>query len=311
MGTWVWLLNSGNNQCERNGARELFNPFLWFLFLGHFVVDLGAGILPVLMPLLAHNFNLSYFQVGTVALAFSISSAVIQPVFGVLSDRYSMPWLMPLGLFLSGIGLGLTGFVDSYGLLLLAVLVSGLGSAGFHPEGSKTAYYVSEDSKAGSSMAVFSLGGNVGVACGPILAMFVLSINGLDSVHGVMIPGVVAAAGFLFLLPRFKRVMAKLSKQKRQQKQTAGSRDRTASLVILLLYVLLRSWIQSGLIYYIPFYFPAYTGIAEPEYFITIFLVAGAIGTVLGGFFADRFGGRTGLLVSMILVLFTVYPFTK
>lgn len=288
----------------------MFNPYIWVLFIGHLVVDLGGGILPVLMPLLAQNFNLSYFQIGTVALAYSISSAVIQPVFGVFSDRHSMPWLMPLGLFLSGIGLALTGTVNSYGLLLLAVLVSGIGSAGFHPEGSKVVYYVSEENKAGSSMAVFSLGGNIGIACGPILAVFVLSFNGLDSVRAVMIPGIIAGAGFLYLLPRFKKIIiANSAKQKKRVVHTAGGGDKFSRIIPLTLYVITRSWVHAGLIYFIPFYFPAYKGIAEPEYFITIFLVAGAIGTLLGGFFADRFGGRNGLLVSMLLTLLTVYPF--
>jgi FSR family fosmidomycin resistance protein-like MFS transporter len=130
----------------------LINPYLWILCIGHLIVDLGQGVLPIITPLLAQSLNLNYFQVGTVALAFTFSSAIIQPVFGVLSDRYSMPWLMPLGLFLSGFGLALTGIVNSYGLLLFVVLLSGIGVAGYHPEGSKLAHYISEESKAGASM---------------------------------------------------------------------------------------------------------------------------------------------------------------
>lgn len=117
---------------------------LWILSIGHLIVDLAQGVLPILTPLLAQSLHLSYFQVGIVALAFTFSSAIIQPVFGVLSDRYSMPWLMPLGLLLSGFGLGLAGMVNSYELLLLAVLLSGIGVAGYHPEGSKIAHFASE-----------------------------------------------------------------------------------------------------------------------------------------------------------------------
>lgn len=192
----------------------MFNPYLWILSLGHLIVDLGRGVLPILTPLLAQSFHLSYFQVGTLALAFTFSSAIIQPVFGVLSDRYSMPWLMPLGLFLSGFGLALTGMVNSYGLLLLAVLLSGIGVAGYHPEGSKVAHFASEDGNAGSSMAIFSVGGNLGFGLGPMLAVFVLSFAGLNSIQGVMIPGLLAALVFLFLMPRFKKILAeKLPRQ--------------------------------------------------------------------------------------------------
>ena len=290
----------------------MINPYLWILSFGHLVVDLGQGILPILMPLLAQSLHLSYFQVGTVVLAFTFSSAIIQPIFGVFSDRYSMPWLMPLGLFLSGFGLALTGMVNSYALLLLAVLLSGIGVAGYHPEGSKMAHFASEDSKAGSSMAVFSVGGNLGFGLGPMLGMFLLSFAGLGSIQGVMIPGALAALIFIFLLPRFKRILAeKLPKQRKNvgQTQTAANGKRTGSLILLILYVTIRSWIHSGLVYFIPFYFPGFKGIAEPEYLVSTFLIAGVVGTLLGGPFTDRFGGRNGLLASMIISLLSVYPF--
>lgn len=288
------------------------NSYLWILSIGHLIVDLTQGVLPILTPLLAQSLNLSYFQIGTIALAFTFSSAIIQPVFGVLSDRYSMPWLMPLGLFLSGFGLALTGIVNTYALLLLVVLLSGIGVAGYHPEGSKLAHFISAAGKAGSSMAVFSVGGNIGFGLGPLLAIFVLSFSGLGSIHGVMIPGVLAALVFMFLLPGFKKILTeKAPKRKKDTAQNRGSGYRTAPLLLLLLFVTVRSWIHSGLVYFIPFYFPGFRGIAEPEYLISTFLIAGALGTLLGGPFADRFGGRNGLLISMVISLMAIYPFLQ
>lgn len=288
----------------------MLNPYLWILSIGHLIVDLGQGVLPILTPLLAQSLGLSYFQIGTVALAFTFSSAIIQPIFGVLSDRYSMPWLMPLGLFLSGFGLALTGKVNSYELLLVAVLLSGIGVAGYHPEGSKLAHFVSAEGKAGSSMAIFSVGGNLGFGLGPMLAMFFLGFSGLDSIHGVMIPGVLAAIVFLILLPKFKKILTdNLPQEKKRKVHSISSQNWKASLTILILYVTVRSWIHSGLVYFIPFYFPVFKGITEPEYLVSTFLIAGAVGTLLGGPFADRFGGRNGLLVSMIISLIAIYPF--
>lgn len=287
------------------------NPLLWALSLGHLVVDLGQGVLPILTPLLAQNFQLNYFQVGILVLAFTFSSAIIQPIFGVLSDRYSMPWLMPLGLLLSGLGLALTGIVQSYELLLVAVLLSGIGVAGYHPEASKVAHFISEDRKAGASMAIFSVGGNLGFGLGPMFATLILSFRGLASIEAVIIPGVLASIFFIFLLPRFKTLLAqKLHRQGgKKEEKTSPSHNRMGSLTFLMLYVTVRSWIQSGMIYFIPFYFPSFKGITNPEYLVSTFLMAGALGTLLGGPFADRFGGRSGLLVSMIISLLTVYPF--
>jgi len=288
----------------------LYNPYLWILSLGHLVVDLGQGVLPIITPLLAVRLDLSFFQVGLIALAFTFSSAIIQPIFGVLSDRYSMLWLMPLGLFLSGFGLALTGMVNSYELLLFAVLLSGVGVAGFHPEGSKLANFVSEEGKAGTSMSVFAVGGNLGFALGPMLAMFLLSFSGLDSMYGVIVPGTIAAIFFLILTPRFKEIVKEKSSSRKKQKINAiSTRNNKVSLILLIIYVTVRSWVHAGLVYFIPFYFPAFRDIADPEYLVTIYLMAGALGTVLGGPFADRFGGRNGLLVSMVVSLIVVYPF--
>ena len=289
----------------------MLNPFLFILSAGHLIVDLAQGILPILMPLLAEKLSLNYFQVGTVALAFTFSSAIIQPAFGVFSDRYSMPWLMPLGLFLSGLGLALTGTVTSYGLLLFVVLLSGIGLAGYHPEGSKLAHYVSEEGKAGASMSIFSVGGNIGFGLGPMLGLFILGFSGLDSIYCAIIPGALGALVFLFYLPRFKKILAE--KMPARGEKPLGikgkSRIRVGSLTLLILYVIVRSWMHYGLVYYIPFYFSDLGGMAKPEYLISTFLIAGAVGTVLGGPFADRFGGRNGLLVSMAVSMVAVYPF--
>ncbi len=292
----------------------MFNPYLWILSIGHLVVDLGQGVLPILTPLLAEKLNLSFFQVGTIALAFTFSSAIIQPIFGVLSDQYRMPWLMPLGLLLSGLGLAFTGIINSYQMLLFCVLISGIGVAGYHPEGSKFVHLVSEEGKAGSSMSIFSVGGNIGFALGPILTIFFLGFSGLDSIYGIAIPGLLFSLILLFLMPGFKKKLEEytLEEKKEEVKHVDIGKGRgsgKANLIVLIAYVTVRSWMHAGLVYFIPFYFPVFRGIAEPEYLVSLFLIAGAVGTILGGPFADRCGGRKGLLVSMIISLITIYPF--
>jgi len=284
--------------------------------LGHVIADLGHGVLPIITPLLTEKLDLNFFQVGIIALAFTFSSAIIQPILGVLSDRYSMPWLMPLSIFLSGFGLALTGVVNSYGLLLFVILVGGIGVAGYHPEGSKMTHLMSEEEKAGASMAIFSVGGNVGFALGPMFAVFLLSFSGLKSILGFFIPGFLISLVFLYLSPRFNTIMKGYAEDRKEQEklkakvdQKVKTKAKKGDLVLVLLYVAVRSWIHSGLVYFIPFYFPAYKGVTEPEYLMTILLIAGALGTLVGGPLTDRFGGRNCLLVSMVLSLATIYPF--
>src|SRR6266513_783823 len=132
---------------------------------GHFATDFANGVLPALLPFLKDRFSLSYTAVGGVILASQASSSLIQPVFGLWSDRRGAMWLLPAGVALAGVGIALAADAPTFWL----VLISGLGSAAYHPEGSKFASLVSGRRRA-SGMAWFSIGGNLGFALGPIAA---------------------------------------------------------------------------------------------------------------------------------------------
>ena len=130
--------------------------------------DIAQGSVPALLPFLKAADHLSLAALSALVLAATISSSVIQPLFGHVSDRVSLPWLMPLGPALGGLGIALAGFAPSYGLTFAAIVLSGLGVAAFHPEGSRFANYVSGARRA-RGMSLFSVGGNIGFALGPVL----------------------------------------------------------------------------------------------------------------------------------------------
>src|SRR4051812_25673296 len=127
---------------------------------GHFATDFSNGALPALLPFLRDRFALSYLAVGAVILASQASSSLIQPLFGLWSDRRGAMWLLPAGVAVAGVGIALAADAPSYWLVLLLVLVSGLGGAPFHPEGSKFAGFVSGRERAGG-MSGFSVGGEI------------------------------------------------------------------------------------------------------------------------------------------------------
>src|SRR6478672_12883181 len=133
---------------------------------GHMATDFANGALPALLPFLKERFSLSYTAVGGIVLASQASSSLIQPLFGLWSDRKGAMWLLPAGVALAGIGIALAADAPSYWLVAALVVVSGVGVAAYHPEGSKFASFVSGNRRA-SGMALFSLGGNIGYALGP------------------------------------------------------------------------------------------------------------------------------------------------
>ena len=137
------------------------------LSTGHLATDLAQGSLAALLPFLVEKFDLSYAMAAALVLAATISSSIVQPLFGLVSDAKGGYWLLPAGVALAGIGMALAAVAPSYPLVLVAVLVAGLGVAAYHPEASKFASYVSGDRRA-SGMAFFSVGGNLGFALGPV-----------------------------------------------------------------------------------------------------------------------------------------------
>jgi MFS transporter, FSR family, fosmidomycin resistance protein len=266
---------------------------------GHLATDLAQGSLPALLPFLTIRFDLSYTMVGALVLAATISSSIIQPAFGLWSDVRGALWLLPAGVALAGIGMAFASIAPSYALVLLGVLASGLGVAAYHPEGSKFASYVSGNRRA-SGMSLFSVGGNIGFALGPLVASFFVITLGLGLDGGVFIalPGLLVAAMLLVALPHLARfapddvVLARRS--------AAG--DNWRGTWLLLAIVGLRSLAHMGLFTFIPLYeISRGESAAYGTRVLALFLFAGALGTLLGGPLADRFGRRRVLLGSFIV----------
>ena len=138
------------------------------LSAGHGATDFANGALPALLPFFVDRFSLSYTLAAALILASAASSSLIQPLFGAWSDRRGALWLLPAGVAVAGIGIALAAAAPSYWLVCVLVVVSGLGVAAYHPEGSKFAAYASGRRRA-SGMSLFSIGGNIGYALGPTL----------------------------------------------------------------------------------------------------------------------------------------------
>lgn len=245
---------------------------------GHFVTDFANGALPALLPFLVARFDLSYTLAAVVMLAWAVSSSVIQPAFGLWSDRRGALWLLPAGLVAGGIGIGLAAAAPSYWLVLLFVVLSGLGTAAYHPEGSKFAAYASGDRRA-SGMSLFSIGGNLGYAVGPIAATAVVVNLGLEGGFVLAVPCLAVAVVLLWLTP-FLRGFAPVHGATPRW----GGEDRPRALALLLGVVALRNVGWFALITFVPLYEVA---IGHSESYgnrlLALMLLAGGIGTLAAG----------------------------
>jgi FSR family fosmidomycin resistance protein-like MFS transporter len=262
---------------------------------GHLATDFANGALPALLPFFADEFDLSYVLVGLAMLAWAFSSSVLQPLFGLWSDRRGAIWLLPAGLALGGLGIGLAAVAPSYWVCIALITLSGLGTAAYHPEGSKFAAYVSGRKRA-SGMSFFSIGGNIGYALGPIAATFLVVHFGLEAGLLLAVPCLVVSA-LLVWSARYLRTF----EPSRETVQARAGADRVGGILALLGVVAFRSVAWFGLITFVPLYEVA-QGHSEAygNRVLAAMLLAGGLGTIVAGPLADRVGTRPVLVASVL-----------
>lgn len=273
---------------------------LLILSFGHLATDICQSALPAILPLLKAKLLLSYTTAAIIILASNITSSVIQPLFGYLSDMKEKAFMLPVGCLAAGLGLSLLPIPNHYGIVLLLVIISGLGIASFHPEGFKTARFFTGERLAGG-LAIFTVGGNLGLALGPVAATFVTTYFGFDYLPLM----IVFALAFLVLLAFSRRSMtcAQTRSMTRGGSKTSPSKAAYTSVGMTVATVVMRSWTHFGLMTYIPLYYvdhekgdPLYAGTL-----VSVFLLGGAIGTLVGSPLADRWGYKRYLIASLAL----------
>ncbi len=216
---------------------------LLILSLGHLTTDIYQGALPAILPFLKTKLALSYTLTGVIMMAANFTSSIVQPLFGHLSDQREKAFLLPLGCLCAALGLSFVSVPGHYSGVLLLVIVSGLGVAAFHPEGYKTAYYFTGQRLA-TGMSVFSVGGNLGFALGPIIAIAVVTGLGLDYLP---VMAVLSLVFLSLLLYTWKSLAA--AKPLSVTKLTDGEaapKGAYAALFLTIAVVIMRSWTQIG-----------------------------------------------------------------
>ena len=273
---------------------------LGLLALGHLVVDTNQGSLPALLPYLKTALGLTYTATGVIVLMANISSSLIQPLFGFLADKTARRWLLPLSVFLSSLGIALSGVAPSYYAVLALVMISGFGVAAYHPEGYRTATQVAGERKA-TGVSIFSTGGNIGIAVGPPFLTLLLTGFGMPGTLGMLLPGLLVAALLMVVLPGMS-----LPLPARAHGAALAPKTMVGGMSLLVLVISIRSWTQLGFTTYMPFYYlevlkgdPRMVGTL-----LAIFLGAGAAGTLIAGPISDRVGHRR----YMVSVFFLAAP---
>ena len=285
------------------------------LAIGHLVTDMQAGALPIVLPHLKELFSLSYAQMATIVLTQNITSSVIQPVFGYITDKRSLPALLPYCAALAGAGFAAIGWVSSYALLLLTVIIIGISSASYHPQASKTVNFLSDENSKAQNMGLFSLGGNAGMAAGSMMMTFLIGLSGgLHNTMYFVLPGILVFGFMMHYMPEYKRVNLEHS-LKRAAAKAKGNAEKLSyfGLVMVLFFIFMRSTIHTGMSTYLPLFFMKFRD-AEPVFaslLVTVFLLGGVAGTYIGAVLSDKLGARAIIVGSMILSIPPIWALDK
>lgn len=264
---------------------------------GHLAVDFASGSVPALIPFMTDRFHLGYALAAMLLLAVTASSSLVQPLFGLWSDRRGALWLIPGGTMLAAVGVGGAAISPVYPLVLLLVLAGGLGVAAFHPEGAKFAAYASGRKRA-SGMSYFNSGGNAGYALGAFATGQLVVWLGLVGGLVAMVPVLLASLGLA-------RVVPHLSGLKPETGVTAYHRgdDRRRAMALLGVVIALRSIAWFTLVAFVPLWIVSLGhSQGDGNRLLFLMLLAGAVGTLLLGPVADRIGLRPTLVITQALI---------
>src|SRR4030088_1545695 len=276
--------------------------------LGHLTVDTYAGVIPVLFPVLIGRFQLSLATVGLVSLAYSGMASVSQPLFGVLADRFGTRFT-GLALCWTALTFALVGFVTSFPLLLALACASGLGSGAFHPMGALDVRALLPAWRRSFGMSIYVNAGNIRVAFGPLIGIFVFYVFGIRGTGLLVVPGLVAGG---YLLWRMR--VAAPARAFAGGAAAAASRTPVLALAMVIGVMMSRSWTVNVFQAFTPTWYQQMG--YGPEFYgplAATLVLSSAVGTVGCGTLADRYGRRVVILATLVLsvpaiLLFTAFP---
>ena len=278
--------------------------------LCHMINDMIQSLLPSIYPILKAHFHLDYGSIGWITFVFQVTASILQPFIGNFTDRRPLPWSLPFGMSCTLVGLVMLSWAPTFGLLLIAASLFGVGSAIFHPESSRVARMAS-GGKHGFAQSFFQVGGNTGSAIGPLLAAAIILPRGQSGVLAFAPVALIGIAILAWVGNWYRHRLAHLSKRPAALHTVPHSLSRRQvlfALAILMALVFSKYFYIASLTSYYTFYLIARFHISVASAQVHLFILFGAIaaGTLIGGPIGDRVGRKYVIWVSILGAL----PFT-
>lgn len=296
------MAKENNRQID---TKKIALPVLVALSFSHCFNDLLQSVVSAVYPILKNDLALTFSEIGLITLVYQLASSVFQPVVGFVFDKRPLSWSLPFGMCFSTVGLVVLSQAGSFWMVLLSVAFVGIGSSVLHPEASRITSLAS-GGRRGLAQSLFQVGGNFGTSVGPLLVALVVAPYGRGNVAWFV---VVSALAFMAMMPICRWYGAYLQKVKaepaamRQRVKRPLSGRRTVFTIFIIMILIFSKYIYMAcLTNYYTFYLIQRFGVSvqTSQILLFVFLVAMAIGTVIGGPVGDRYGRKFVIWVSIL-----------
>lgn len=286
----------------QNKTQGMVASIICAVAIAHLLNDLIQATLPAIYPVLKHNFALNFAQVGLISLVYQITASLLQPWIGLYTDKHPKPYLLPLGMIVTLLGIGLLAIAPSFYVLLIAAAMIGVGSSTFHPEASRVARMAS-GGRFGTAQSAFQVGGNSGSAIGPLLAALIIVPNGQIASAWFMLFAFIAVC-VLFKVSQWTIHHAHKMVSSRAASTAYKLHGKTLlrALIVISVLILAKFTYIASLSNYYTFYLihKFHVPLQHAQLYLFAFLAAVAIGTFVGGPIGDRIGRKAVIWISFI-----------
>ena len=287
-------------------SRRPLLPLLLALSGAHLLNDLIASMIPAMYPLFKEAYKLDFTQIGLITLAFHVTSSLLQPVLGYLTDHKPWAYAMVAGMASTLIGvLGLAS-ANNYAMVLVSVALVGLGSAVFHPEATRMARHAAAGHQ-GFAQGIFQIGGHAGYAVGPLLAAMVVVPRGQASLAWMSVVALLAMALMAWTGARYAEMRSAQIAQTKTH--TTGTPAPVVTgwpillaMMVLIVLLLSKAAYTAAFTSYYTFYLIERFGVTVQfsQVMLFLYLVVGAFGVIVGGMIGDRVGRRRVIWISIL-----------
>ncbi len=298
-------------ELDRTGSRALQEKTVFSILAAisfcHLLNDMVQSLLPAIYPILKDSFHLSFGQIGLITLTYNTTASLLQPVVGYYTDRRPHPYSLTAGMTLTLVGLVMLSVAPSFGALLLAGALVGMGSAVFHPESSRVARLAS-GGQHGLAQSLFQVGGNAGSAIGPLLAAFIVLPRGQSSIAWFSSATLLGMLVLRKVGSWYKRHLAERGRKRidNDHAATGLSRGKVIFAIFILIALIFSKYFYLASIssYYTFFLIGKFhVSVRSAQILLAVFLGAAAAGTIIGGPVGDRFGRKLVIWWSILGVL--------